>query len=100
MVLPKGKYLIGYLSQSIGNQHFFCQSSQKSLDALNKLIRLDAMVLELLFQVSVPHNGAGHQLWKHGDKRRKSHKTPVGRHVAPVHVDGVAHRLEGIKTDP
>ena len=44
-------------------------------------------------------DGPGDQLGEHGDEGAEVHHAPLDRRVLPVHVDGVAHGLEGVEGD-
>ena len=44
-------------------------------------------------------DGSGDQLGEHGDEGAEVHHVALDRCVLPVHVDGIAHGLEGIERD-
>ena len=44
-------------------------------------------------------DGSGDQLGEHGDEGTEVHHVALDRCVLPVHVDGIAHGLEGIERD-
>ena len=49
--------------------------------------------------VCVTDNGTGNELGKQGNIGAEGYGILLGRHTAPVHIDGVAEALEGIKAD-
>ena len=84
----------------IRNDHLFEQAQGKGLDALLEIIQADVPVLVELGNV-LPglDDGAGHQLGEEGDIQRHVHKAFLRANLAPVHIDGIAEGLEGIKAD-
>ena len=55
--------------------------------------------LQLGSHIGIADDGPGHQLGEHGDIRRQVDEAPLGRGVAPVHVDDIAEDLKGIEAD-
>ena len=54
---------------------------------------------QLLGHVPVADDGPGDQLREHGHVGAEAQQIPLGRHLAAVDVDGIAHGLEDIKGD-
>lgn len=46
-----------------------------------------------------PLDGSGHELGEKADKGQKFNQVGGGFQMPSVHVDGVAQRLKGVKTD-
>ena len=55
--------------------------------------------MDLVEQVLGPLDGSGHQLGEEGDEEGVAEEIPLGLHLAPVHVHGIAQGLEGIEGD-
>ena len=56
-------------------------------------------LVDLVPQVLVLDDGTGDELGEQGDKGAEVDDVPLSPGVPPVHVDGVAHGLEGVEGD-
>ena len=61
------------------------------------LIAEDLLFFELGQEIVRPLDGACHQLGKVGHEQGKGDEVPLRLHLAPIHINGVAHGLEGVK---
>ena len=86
-------------SQIVGQQDLFGQAHHKDLHAGGELFRRMGTVVDLIPQVLVFDNGARDELWKQGDERTEVDEIFLYPGVAAVHVDGIAHGLEGVEGD-
>ena len=56
-------------------------------------------MLQIVGHRLVLHDGPGDQLGEQRHIRAEVDDVPLGRHQSSVHVDGVAHGLEGVEGD-
>lgn len=91
-------YRICQLRQIGGTHAFFEKSPRHEPRAVGGLlIAEDPLLFELGQQVVRPLDGACHQLGKVGYEQGKGHEVPLGLHLAPININGVAEGLEGVK---
>ncbi len=90
---------LGQLPQLVGQQDLFAQAQQQPPHAQRGLLQRMLPVLQLPRHIGIAHDGPGDQLGEHGDIGAEIHDGALGGHIAPVHIDGVAEDLEGIKAD-
>ena len=83
----------------VGNQDLLPQTDHKHLHAGAELINGGIPLVDLVAQVFVLDNGTGNELGEQGDKGAEVDDVALGPGIAPVHVDGVAHGLEGVEGD-
>ena len=60
---------------------------------------MQSRLIDLVAQVLVLDDGAGDELGKQGDEGAEIDDVPLRPGVSPVHIDGVAHGLEGVEGD-
>ena len=77
------------------------QAKDKQADAFLHLGQADPALqhMQPLGHIPIFHNGARDQLGEHGDEGAEVHHVALDRCVLPVHVDGIAHGLEGVEGD-
>ena len=90
--VPQGSY-------GVGQDDFFPQALDEAPHAGGEGGTGDPPVGELRRDIPVPHDGPGDELGEEGDEGAEADVIPLGLHLAPVHVDGIAHGLEGIEGD-
>ena len=84
--------------QVSGTHALFEKAPDHEPDAMGGLVIPENLLLfELRQEVIRPLDGTGHQLGEVGHEQSKGYKVPLRLHLAPVHIDGVAESLEGIK---
>ena len=91
-LLPDGAHLVG-------DEHLLAQADHQPLQALAGLRQILPPVLQIVGHRLVLHDGPGDQLGEQRHIRAEVDDVPLGRHQSPVHVDGVAHGLEGVEGD-
>ena len=87
------------LIQHVGQQHLFAQAQHEPPGAQGCILHRVGAALQLGSHIGIADDGPGHQLGEHGDIRRQVDEAPLGRGVAPVHVDDIAEDLKGIEAD-
>ena len=86
--------------QVVGDDHLLEQAPHhRGHPRPQVLVPEGVVLLELVEDVPRPLDGPGHQLGEEGDEQGVVEEVPLGGHVLPVHVDGVAQGLEGVKGD-
>jgi hypothetical protein len=84
----------------IGQDHFFEHPPDHQPKSLLQHFQIDdPRALELGEQVRRPFDWTCHQLRKEGDEREKVQIVASRRHGPAVDIDGIAHRLKGVKRD-
>ena len=83
----------------VRQNHLFPQSHQKPADASHGIFPAVGSPFQLLCHIHIAHNGPGDELGKQRHIGAEADGVLLGRHRAPVHIDGVAQRLEGVEAD-
>ena len=91
-VLPQG-------ADGVGQQHLLGKSHAEPPGPQSEVLRRVEPVPQVRCHRFVLDDGAGDQLGEHGDEGAEVHHVALDRCVLPVHVDGIAHGLEGIERD-
>ncbi len=94
------KDLVNRRGQPVGDDHFLRQPEQKETGARGQSIggRSDPP-RHLRKKDRRADDRAGDELREKRDERGVVHQRPARLDLAPVHVDRVAHRLEGVEAD-
>ena len=96
-VAAHAKQLRCHLAQGVGQQHFFRQSHQEPLQARVEVVEPLLPGDDLLGHGFIADDGARHQLGKQRHVQRHIQGVPLGRDGPTVHIQHVAHGLEGEK---
>ena len=91
-VLPDGAHLVG-------DEHLLAQTDHQPLQTLAGLAHRLPPVLQVVGHRLVLHDRPRDQLGEQRYIRAEVHDVPLGRYQPPVHVDGIAHGLEGVEGD-
>ncbi len=83
----------------VGDEHLLAQADDEPLHAAADLQPVLPTLVELVGHRLILDDGAGDQLGEQRHVGGKVQDVPLGRHLAPVHVDGVGHGLEGVERD-
>ena len=83
----------------VGDEQFLGQTYHEDLHAGGELVRGGGTRVDLIAQILVFDDGAGDELGEQGDKSAEVENGALGTGVAPVHIHGVAHGLEGVEGD-
>ena len=86
--------------QVVGDHDLFEKPPQSGKNPLFDVVETEGVVfLELVQDIPGTLNGSGDKLGEKGDKQRVINKAFFSFNIFPVHVDGIAERLEGIEGD-
>ena len=83
--------------QGVGEDRFLGKAQHEAPYALAEIVRSLRAARDLLRHGLIPHDGAGDELREERDVQAHVHQVLLGPAPAPVHVDHVAHGLEGEK---
>ena len=91
--------LIPEYTDLIRQQHFFCQTEQKPLQAMGDTKSCRLPRVHLFLHILITHNRSRDQLWKQAHIHSKRNDIVLRHRLSPVHINRVGHRLERIKRD-
>ena len=94
-----GEYPVSDGGDVIGDDYLFGRSDDEAPDTISEIFEIDMAFHKLGRNLLVADDRACDQLGEHCHEAGEVHETARGCSFAPVDVDGVAHRLEGIETD-
>ena len=84
--------------EPVGYHHLLEQSPDNQLHAAGHGIVIEVVFLaKLVQQILRPFDGAGHELRKEQHVQSEDAEIALRRLVPTIHLDGVAHRLKGVK---
>ena len=83
----------------VGNQHLLGHTDHKDLHAGGELLGGGSALVDLIAQVLIFDNRTGDELGEQGNEGTEVDDAALGTGISAVHVDGVAHGLEGIEGD-
>ncbi len=95
----RGQIHVPQRAQGVGKQNLFTRAHGEALDAGGELLKGVIPPLQLVVQVLVLDDGPGDELGEQGDEGAEGDDVLLAPGVPPVHVDGVAHGLEGVEGD-
>ena len=95
----EGQNGIPQLADVVGQQDLFRQAHHEDLHAGGKLLGGVGAVVDLVAQIFVFDDGTGDELGEECDEGAEVDEAALHLGVVPVHVDGVAHGLEGVEGD-
>ena len=84
-------------AQVVGQQHLLGKAQDHPLQPLAALGQRRGALFQLCLDVGVLHDGPRHQLGEHGDVGGEVDEAALGLRLAPVDVDHIAQRLEGVE---
>ena len=95
------RHIIPKRADAVGQQHLFGKAQNEQINALFHAVHRDAALqhMQPVRHIAVFHNGPGNQLREHHHIGAEVDEVVLGWHIAAVYVDGIAHRLEGVKAD-
>ena len=97
--LVGGKGCVGHDRDGVGQEDFFGKAQDEKRHARGESLECMFSFRELDGHGVVPHDRTGDQLGKQGHEAREVDESPNRISLSTVHVDGVAHGLEGVKGD-
>ena len=99
--IPHGHSLIAVPEHThiVGDEDLFPQAHHKHLHTGGEFVHGGLPAVNLIAQILILNNWAGNELREEGNKGTKIDNIPLSPGIPPVHIDGVAHGLEGVKGD-
>ena len=94
-----GQKRVGQHAGGVGEQHLLAQAHAEQPQALGKALQRRAAMVDLVLDVGVAHDGAGHQLREHGDVHAEVQRILLHLHLAAVDIHHVGDGLQGEERD-
>ena len=81
----------------VGKQHLFSKAGDKALHAVAKFVKAVGSLTQLVGNVLIADDWPGNKLRKQGNIGAERNDVSLHFGISTVHINGVAHGLEGIK---
>ena len=94
-----GEQRVGKHAGRVGQEHLLAEAHAEQAQPLGETGQGGAAMIDLKFNIGVAHDGAGHQLGKHGDVHAQVQGVLLHPHFAAVHVHDISESLQGEKRD-